>query len=72
MVVQCPVGFCPTIPGSGVYSVKQSEGNSFGGDIVLESVNMASRDEDSILNQTHIRTKYFQIFIMKILNVKSD
>ena len=31
----------------------ESDGNSSGGDVVLESVNMASRDEDSILYQIY-------------------
>ena len=30
------------------YSVMQSDGNSFGGDVVLDNFNKASRDEDII------------------------
>ena len=37
----------------------QSDGNSFGGEIVLENVNMVSRGEDSILDQIN----EYQIFI---------
>ena len=33
-----------------VYSVMQSDGNSFCGYIVLDSYNKASRDEDNIIN----------------------
>ena len=33
-----------------VYSVMQSDGNSFCGYVVLDSFNKASRDEDSILS----------------------
>ena len=29
----------------------QSDGNSFGGDVVLDRVNMVFRDEDNILDQ---------------------
>ena len=31
----------------------QSDGNSFCGDVVLDSFNMQYRDEDSILDQIH-------------------
>ena len=41
----------------------QSDWNSFGEDVVLDSINMAYRGEDSIL--------YFRIFIMKMLNFES-
>ena len=34
-------------------SVMQSDGNSFGGDVVLESFSMANRDEGSILDQKY-------------------
>ena len=34
-----------------VYSVTQSQSNSFLGDVVLDSFNNASRDEDNILDQ---------------------
>ena len=36
---------------SNVYSVMQSDGNSFGGDVVWDTFNKISRDEDSILNK---------------------
>ena len=38
---------------SRTYSVMQSDGNSFGGDVVLNSFNKASRDEGNILDQTY-------------------
>ena len=34
---------------SNVYSVMQSDGNSFGGDVVWDTFNKISRDEDNIL-----------------------
>ena len=39
------------VPYFGKYSVMQSDRNSLCGDIVLDSVNMASRNEDNILNK---------------------
>ena len=53
------------------YSVMQSDGNSFSGDVVLDSINMAQRDLDSILNQMY-QKQMFQDLFMKILNDKSD
>ena len=44
----------------------QSDGNSFGGDVVLNSFNKVSRDEDNILDQGY-KSKYVRIFIMMIL-----
>ena len=35
------------------YSVMQSDGNSFGGDVVLDRVNMVSSYEDRILDQIY-------------------
>ena len=49
-----------------VYKVMQSVGNSFGRDVVL-----VSECADSILDQIY-KNKYFGIFIVKILNFKSD
>ena len=43
----------------------QSDGNSFAGDVVLESFNKASQDEDNILDQIY-KSKYVRIFIMMI------
>ena len=43
----------------------QSDGNSFCRDVALDSVNMAYKDEDSILDQ-YMKSKYFSIFIMQI------
>ena len=48
----------------------QSDGNSFCGDFALDSLNMAYKDKDSILDQ-NMKSKYFWIFIMKILNFKN-
>ena len=39
--------------GNSTYSVMQSDGNSFGGDVVLKNVNIASSYEDSILDQIY-------------------
>ena len=44
----------------------QSDGNSFCGDVVLDSFNKASRDEDKILYQVY-KSKYVRIYIMMIL-----
>ena len=44
----------------------QSNGDSFCGDVVLNSFNKASRDEDNILDQVY-KSKYVRIFIMMIL-----
>ena len=43
----------------------QSDGNSFGGDVVLNSFNKASWDEDNILDQVY-KSKYVRIFNMMI------
>ena len=45
----------------------QSDGNSFSGDVVLNSFNKASWDEDNILYPVY-KSKYVRIFIM-ILNL---
>ena len=47
----------------GLYSVMQSDGNDIYGDVVLDSFNKASRDEDSILDQIY-KSKIVRIFIM--------
>ena len=39
----------------GTYSVTQSYANSFGGDIVFDTFNKVSRDEDNILDQIYIK-----------------
>ena len=49
----------------------QSDGNSFCGDVVSDSFHRASQDEDNILEQMY-GSKYVRIFIMKILNFKTD
>ena len=53
-----------------MYRVKQSKSNSFWGDVVFDSVNMAYSDEDSIIDQIY-SSKYFRTFIkrFKILRV---
>ena len=42
----------------------QSDGNSFGGDVVLNSFNKASRDEDNILDQVYLNYKDLKIFAL--------
>ena len=46
----------------------QSDGNSFGGYIVLDSFNNASGDEYNIVEQIYVN-KYVRIFIMMILDL---
>ena len=41
------------------YSEMQSDGNSFYGDVVLDSVNMAYRGGDSILDQIQCKANMF-------------
>ena len=53
-----------------MYSVMQSDGNSFYGDVVFDSFNNASRDKDSILDQKY-KNEDFGIFISKILTLKA-
>jgi len=43
----------------------QSVGNSFGGDVVLDSFNKTFWEEDNILDQIY-KSKYFRIIIMMI------
>ena len=54
-----------------MYGVMQSDGNSFCEDVVLDSFNKASRNEDNILDQVY-KSKYAWIFIMMILIRKFD
>ena len=49
-----------------LYSVMQSDGNRFCGDVVLNSFKKASRDEDNILDQVY-KSKNVRISIMMIL-----
>ena len=44
----------------------QSDGNSFGGDIVSDSFNKTLRDEDNILDKIY-KSQYVRITIMMIL-----
>ena len=37
-----------------LYSVMQSDGNSFGGDVIIDSFNMAYMDKGSILDQKYV------------------
>ena len=51
------------------YSVMQSDGNSFCGDVVLGSFNISYRDEDSILEQKYekqISWDFYHDFILLI------
>ena len=49
-----PIEFQSYIPRDPISSViTQSDGNSFGGDVVLDSLNMAYMDKDSILDQKY-------------------
>ena len=48
-----------------LYSVLQSDRNSFGGKVVLDSVNMASKDAGSISDEMY-KSLYVRIFIMVI------
>ena len=47
------------------YSVIQSDRNIFCGDVVLDSVNMASRDEGSILDQLYIFVIFYHNDLIK-------
>ena len=49
-----------------LYSVMQSDGNRFCGDILLDSFTKASKDEGNILGQIYLG-KYVRILIMMIL-----
>ena len=49
-----------------MYSVMQSDENSFCGDVVFDSFNKASRDKDNNLDQIYI-SKYIRFFIMMFL-----
>ena len=46
--------------------MQQPDGNSFCGDVVSDSFNKTSRDEDEILDQIY-ESKYIRIIIMMIL-----
>ena len=53
-----------------LYSVMHSDGNSFCGDVVLDSFNKASRDEDNILYKIY-KSKYVWNIIMRIFSTKT-
>ena len=44
------------------YCAMQSDGNSFGGDVVLKSVNIGSSDEDGILDQIYKKQIFSDFF----------
>ena len=48
------------------YSVIQSDGNIFCGDVVSDSINKEYRDGDNILDQIY-KSKYVRIVIIMIL-----
>ena len=50
----------------------QSDGISFGGDVVLNLINRTYWNKDRILDKKNMQSKYFGIGIMKNLNFKSD
>ena len=45
-----------------VYSVMQSDGNSFYGDVVLDSFNMVYIDEDSILDERYVKRIFWDLY----------
>ena len=45
-----------------IYSVMQSDGNRFCGDVVLDSFNMAYKDTDSILDQKYEKQKCWDLY----------
>ena len=49
-----------------MYSVMQSDENSFGGDVVSDSFNKTSRDEEKILDQIY-KNKYIRFLMILIL-----
>ena len=49
----------------------QSDGNSFGGYVALYSINNASRAK-TVFYTLYKKCKYFRIYIMKILNFRSN
>ena len=59
--IQAPDNFCIVL-----YSVMQSDGKSFGGDVVSNSFNKTFRDEDNNLDQIY-KSKYVRIIFMMIL-----
>ena len=54
-----------------MYSVMQSDGNSFWGDAVLDNLNMACMDEGSILDQKYKNHNFLDLHHEE-LNFKSD
>ena len=54
-----------------VYSVCNQIGTVFGGDVVLDSFNMAYRDEESNLDQEYEKQSSW-IFIKQIFNFRTD
>ena len=54
-----------------IYSEMQSDGNSFYGDVVMDSLIMTSWDEGNILDQIYIKAKCVRVIIMMILFLKT-
>ena len=52
------------------YNVLQSDGNSFCGDVVLDSFNMVCSDEDSIYDLKYEKKDVFGIFMTNNLHFK--
>ena len=45
-----------------IYSVMQSDGSSFWGDVVLDSFNMEYRDEGSFLDQQYENKNFWDLY----------
>ena len=45
-----------------MYGVTQSDGNSYGGKVVLDSFNMAYRDEDNIYDQKYEKQIFWNLY----------
>ena len=54
-----------------IYSVMQSDGNRFCGNVVLDSLHMAYRHGNSVLDQKYA-SKNLEILIINICYFKSD
>ena len=52
------------------YSVMQSDGNSFCGDVISDTFNKASRDEDNILELIYKKKYVYVIFMLKFKLLK--
>ena len=45
-----------------MYSVMQSDGNSFSGDVVLDRFSMVNSDEDSIQDQNYVKQIFWDLY----------